>query len=162
MNQIGQVVARQGDVPLVIAQLPKSAKRIAVGKAILAYGEVTGHHHRFESGAVMYADGDDRYVEVPQGSVTTIKPTAVELFDERTIRVFDPKLGLCPDVAVRMPIGDLAKIENAIKESASLSFSGSLLRHEEHDAIIAEPQVYKSPGQREYTSADMEPIRVAD
>ena len=34
--------------------------------------------------------------------------------------------------------------------------------HDEHSAITLEPGVYEIVRQREYTSADMEPVRVAD
>jgi hypothetical protein len=34
--------------------------------------------------------------------------------------------------------------------------------HDEHSALTIEPGIYKLPAQREYTSADMAPLRVAD
>ncbi|MGD0053083.1 MAG: hypothetical protein ABSD03_14880, partial [Vulcanimicrobiaceae bacterium] len=107
---VGDTLYRQGDVPLVVAQLPPTAKRVDAGRVILAYGEQTGHHHRFESSAVLYADGDDRFVEV--GDVATaIAPTSVEPYDDSMIRVFDHTLGLADGLAVRMPASELAKIE---------------------------------------------------
>lgn len=45
--------ARQGDVFLVkVDKIPKGFKSRKTEKVILAYGEVTGHHHRFEGGNV--------------------------------------------------------------------------------------------------------------
>jgi hypothetical protein len=43
-----------------------------------------------------------------------------------------------------------------------MAASGVELRHEEHDTIVLEPGDYAIRIQREYTAADMEPIRVAD
>ena len=56
---------RQGDVFLVeIDRLPKGVKK---KDKILAYGEVTGHTHRFETqAATVYTDGDTQYVVVTQ------------------------------------------------------------------------------------------------
>ena len=57
---------RQGDILLQrIDKLPKELKK---KNNILAYGEATGHHHRFESGDVsVYIDnGNQQYVEILQ------------------------------------------------------------------------------------------------
>jgi len=46
--KIGNVVARQGDVGLILSELPKGAKRIPPNeknREVLAFGEVTGHSH---------------------------------------------------------------------------------------------------------------------
>ena len=53
---------RQGDVFLRrVTTIPAGLKKAADKKVILAYGEVTGHHHRFEGGNVtaFYKEGDD-------------------------------------------------------------------------------------------------------
>ena len=53
---------RQGDVLLVkVASIPDGFKSRKGGKVILAYGEVSGHHHRFECGNVtaFFKEGDD-------------------------------------------------------------------------------------------------------
>lgn len=39
---------------------------------------------------------------------------------------------------------------------------GATIVHEEHDTIILPPGLYEVVRQREYTSADMPPMRVAD
>ena len=52
-NPTNQYLVRQGDVGIVaVAALPKTAKADTPrqdDKVILAWGEVTGHHHRIES-----------------------------------------------------------------------------------------------------------------
>lgn len=50
MSKKTLVVARQGDVPLLrVSALPKGAVEVKPeNKVVLALGEVTGHHHRFE------------------------------------------------------------------------------------------------------------------
>lgn len=54
-------IARQGDVLLVpVAEIPVEAKPVpsADGRAILAYGEVTGHSHSIASGATLFRPDD--------------------------------------------------------------------------------------------------------
>jgi hypothetical protein len=64
------ITARQGDVLVLPEELPPMSKLIEVepdrGKAIVAYGEATGHHHAFSRAAVtVYRDeADARYVRV--------------------------------------------------------------------------------------------------
>ncbi len=58
---------RQGDVAASkVEKLPKgSTKVLNEGKIILAYGEVTNHHHRFEDGGVaLYEYEGDKYIKV--------------------------------------------------------------------------------------------------
>lgn len=66
-------VIRQGDVALVrVREIPKDAieQPVKGGKVILAYGEMTGHHHRFEfmdtsHNVKLYATaGGARYLDV--------------------------------------------------------------------------------------------------
>jgi len=68
-------VIRQGDVALVrVKAIPKDAieQPITGNKVILAYGEATGHHHRFEfvdtsQNVKLYvAHGGARYLEVSE------------------------------------------------------------------------------------------------
>jgi hypothetical protein len=70
-------VFRQGDVLLIaVDEIPAAAKKQpAKGKkVILALGEATGHHHRFEfmdtsQNVKLYvADGGARYVHVSKGA----------------------------------------------------------------------------------------------
>jgi len=54
-------MVRQGDVLLVpVKSIPTDLKSDNRPKCILAYGEVSGHHHRFEGGKVtaFYKEGD--------------------------------------------------------------------------------------------------------
>jgi len=63
-------VYRQGDVILVeVKAIPKGAKDVTPkGALVLAYGEVTGHAHKFKEdaeGLRMYqADSGERYIHV--------------------------------------------------------------------------------------------------
>lgn len=66
-------VFRQGDVLLIpVKTIPEDAKPqpLQNGKVILAFGEVTGHHHRFEfmdtseNARLFYAADGSRYLEV--------------------------------------------------------------------------------------------------
>lgn len=53
---------RQGDVLLIpVSEIPEGFKSRKDKKVILAYGEVSGHHHRFDCGTVtaFYKEGDD-------------------------------------------------------------------------------------------------------
>ncbi len=53
---------RQGDVLLFpVSEIPAEQTPKVSGKVILAYGEVTGHHHRFENENVrgFWKEGDD-------------------------------------------------------------------------------------------------------
>jgi hypothetical protein len=73
-------VLRQGDVCLVrVAQIPKDAEAQDVrgGKVILALGEATGHHHRFEfmnteHNVKLFHSGAGRYIEVGKGGATLL------------------------------------------------------------------------------------------
>jgi hypothetical protein len=63
---------RQGDVLLVrVKAIPSDATEQSIEgqKLTLAYGEVTGHHHRFEfmdtsHNVKLYSRGGDRYLDV--------------------------------------------------------------------------------------------------
>ena len=62
------MIIRQGDVLLeTVDEIPKGSK--VKDDKILAYGEVTGHHHRFETPQVtVYAQGDTQYAVVDKES----------------------------------------------------------------------------------------------
>lgn len=63
-------MVRQGDVLVrKVDALPKSAVQDGnTEKVILAYGEVTGHHHRIEAGAKKYVDPETQctYIEIAE------------------------------------------------------------------------------------------------
>ena len=67
-NKIGPF--RHGDVLIIPATIPDKAKKVAVDKIILAEGEVTGHKHQIEKGAVMFKFDDKTYLRVTKGSAT--------------------------------------------------------------------------------------------
>jgi len=152
---------RQGDVPLVpVARIPESAVELprTNGKVILAFGEVTGHHHRFESGscATKLRDGDgSEFVRVDDVELT-LRPTAIEDATKRDVRMEGMAL------PVRLEPAAFRAAETALRESRTLTLRGSVLTHEEHHGIVVAPGNYALPGQREYTAADMPAIRVAD
>jgi len=57
---------RQGDILLKPVKIPFSAKK-KDGK-VLAYGESTGHSHRFNDGVQLWEDGEKTYLQVFQPS----------------------------------------------------------------------------------------------
>jgi hypothetical protein len=105
-------VIRQGDVLLVLVKaIPKNAveQKIEGRKLILAFGEATGHHHRFEfvdstQKIKMYVtDGGARYVDVSApsdllheehstarvGAGKWLIPSQVEYTPKELVRVTD-------------------------------------------------------------------------
>lgn len=74
---------RQGDVLIIpVAGIPAGMKSSKPTKVILAYGEVSGHHHRFENGNVtqFYKEGDKEVGAQPiagggrlRGSATAVE-----------------------------------------------------------------------------------------
>ena len=150
---------RQGDVPLVsVSSIPASAVALPRQglKTVLALGEATGHHHRFESNAAtMLRDADGRdYLRIDDAPFS-LHPAAIEDAALRDVRMSD-------GIIVRFTPDQFVDAEMALSASKTLTVHGALLVHEEHAAIVIAPGTYAVPGQREYTSADMEPIRVAD
>jgi hypothetical protein len=153
---------RQGDVNLrPVAVRPTNLVPVARdnGRCILAYGEVTGHAHAFSGpGATLLRDERGRsFVEV--SGTTKLRPTAVieRNVDHCFMDIMD-RSGL----SFRFSLDDerAAKVEAAI--GTEIELPGEALVHEEHHAVVVMPGLYSLPGQREYTSADMAPIRVAD
>lgn len=70
---------RQGDVLIVpIKEIPSDLRYDVPDKVILAYGEVTGHHHHIKTGNVtaFYKEGDD--LTMSGGSNLRGTPTNVE------------------------------------------------------------------------------------
>ena len=159
MSNRSEIVVRQGDVVLIAADLPGGAAPLPAsdGKVIVAFGEATGHHHRFEGAATLYADGARRYVRVDDDAVVTITPIGIEPYDDRAFDVRE-----ADGSVTRLPLAALDEAEAAIKASATLTYPGAKLRHEEHSALVVAPGAYALPGQREYTSADMAPLPVQD
>jgi len=145
-------ILRQGDVLLVAVPKPKRLNKPAAlrsdGKIILAFGEQTGHHHRFHGGATLF---EDNTLHVPEKAKTVLRPTAVKTFGDNEIRVWTSDGAI-----VRMNAERMAEIETALKGELALTFPGSLLRHEEHDAVIIAPGYYRLPGQREFVAPEIE------
>lgn len=152
---------RQGDVILVSVSTATvnlgEPVRATKGDIVLAWGESTGHRHRFTDGAILYVTPHGRYVEVLQTATTIVHVRSVEQLRRDEIRVRD-----LDETTIRMDARRLAEIETAIREATALTYAGSLLRHEEHDAIIVAPGLYRLPSQRQYTGPRFEPVRVSD
>lgn len=149
---------RQGDVPIIPATIPSTATEIAKdarGRVILAWGEVTGHHHRFEDGngvALLEADGT-RYLRINDDAVTTLHPVSIsDDVDDRFARIMDAS-----GVTIKVAAGDVAEYTLG----AEVTLPGRLLVHEEHDAILVAPGTYRVPGQKEYVAPEIQ-RRVAD
>lgn len=73
------MIYRQGDVLLMPAKaIPANLKSDNRAKCILAYGEVSGHHHRFEGGHVtaFYKEGD---VGSPLGGGSNLRGSATDV-----------------------------------------------------------------------------------
>lgn len=74
---------RQGDVLLISVEgIPPGFQERKSEKTILAYGEVTGHHHRFEDNKVIafYKEGDPHAISggtALRGSRTDVEYVAV-------------------------------------------------------------------------------------
>lgn len=71
---------RQGDVLLVqVKEIPTDLKSDHRAKCILAYGEVSGHHHRFEGGKVtaFFKEGDTG--EPISGGTSMLRGSATEV-----------------------------------------------------------------------------------
>ncbi len=62
------MIYRQGDVLLVpVTSVPEGLKSDRPQKCILAYGEVTGHHHSIDADAAdWWKDGEQQYVSVKE------------------------------------------------------------------------------------------------
>jgi hypothetical protein len=150
---------RQGDVPIVpVASIPATAVEVprTGAKTILAYGEVTGHTHRFESSAAtMLRDSDGaEYLRVDDVALV-LHPVSVEDEARRDVQMVGGQI-------VRFSPADFASAEIAMLSSVALKLKGAMLVHEEHHGIVIAPGTYSLPGQYEYTSAMMPAIRVAD
>ena len=73
---------RQGDVLLIpVSAIPFSLKSSTPAKVVLAYGEVSGHHHRFESGNVtaFYKEGDADVGAQPIAGGGRLRGTATQV-----------------------------------------------------------------------------------
>lgn len=74
-------IYRQGDVLIrEVTSLPTGAKKLTTN--VLAYGEVTGHSHRFQGDAQLYGYGNELYMQVYQ-------PTYIE-HEEHQHKIVDP------------------------------------------------------------------------
>lgn len=133
-------INRQGDVYIQpIDAIPTGAKvaELDRGRVVLAYGEVTGHSHAFERGAipeVRVLDGA-RYFEIP---------------GKRTKAAQDAAREANAAIAKLDRYRNEAEIDALIREVAELHGCAAL-RHEEHKPIIHAPGIYKAWQQVEYT-----------
>lgn len=101
---------RQGDVLLVpVAGVPAGLKSRGVGKTILAYGEVTGHHHRFESDRVtsFYKEGEADFAGGGSGTALRGSRTDVEFV---SVGAGGADLVHEEHSAIHVPTGDYAVV----------------------------------------------------
>jgi hypothetical protein len=159
---------RQGDVILIpVDSIPANAVELDArqgGKVILAYGEVTGHHHRFEAGSyattLLRTDDGSTFLRV-EPTITRLVLHAIDDTEARDVSVEDGR-------TVRLTAEQFASAQATLAAAATLEIPavwyvpGAILWHEEHHGQVIPPGEYRLPGQRQYTSADMPPIRVAD
>lgn len=117
-------IIRQGDVLLrPITTAPRGPAKSNMDKTILAFGETTGHHHRFEHKGVVafFKEGDDAVGAQPIGG----GGGTLDRFIGEPTQI----------VAVTIPEG------------------GADLIHEEHTALHVPAGTYEVVRQREYVPA---------
>lgn len=62
---------RHGDVLIIpVVSIPAKAQEAASGKVVLAHGEVTGHAHRIDTGAMLFKFDDKTYLRVTKARAT--------------------------------------------------------------------------------------------
>lgn len=159
-----KMIARQGDVLLIpVDSVPEDAreKPLFKGHVVLAYGESTGHYHRFEdtTSRVMVSERgeylvvDDVEREITPKSIIEITKDAT---GEKLRVLYDAGRVICLNASM------FDEVERIINSLGTLKVRGSLLVHDEHDTIVYPPGKYQLPGQREFVSSDMSPVRVID
>jgi len=57
---------RHGDVVIIPGNIPENAKSDSNTKVVLAYGEVTGHSHRIDNGALLFKFNNKTYLRVTE------------------------------------------------------------------------------------------------
>lgn len=134
---------RQGDIALVqVASMPQGCELVAgqEAKIILAWGEVTGHHHRIED----HVDANLREQFAAQVEKTIPRPGAADEIAEAAISRAQAKARLW-----KAPNGEtfLEVLEPVT------------LRHEEHTEHTIPPGIYKQPTQVEYTPAELRRVQ---
>lgn len=151
---------RQGDVLIErIAKLPKELKAAdpIQGKTILAYGEVTGHHHAFSE------DECAKFIAVDGAEFFQVKGRKIQIrlpilrHWKNQVMVNHPKFGLIEFAEDTVEInGDYCLISGEF----------GLLKHDEHNTQGIPAGLYKGAGadktvhQREYSPSEIR--RVAD
>lgn len=98
---------RQGDVcivPVDASEVPKGAKPVARenGSIILAYGEVTGHHHGIVDPAAVLLSFDPRSVALPE--IRLPEERYLTLPEPATLRQFSSNPGEVEGVDLHGPI----------------------------------------------------------
>ena len=150
---------RQGDVAIIpTTAIPDGVTPIERddGRIVLAYGEVTGHAHAIldrDAELLAVTDTDDRFLRV-LGGLVAITPERI-FFDETAkcyiaIEANGNEFALSSEQATQLVVGETRVLQ------------GVTLQHEEHRWHVYAPGDYVVRRQREYTSADMPPLRVAD
>lgn len=136
---------RQGDVALVqVASLPPGCT-LAEGqekKIILAWGEMTGHHHRIED----HAPND---AHAP-GNPAARESAFLDAHPEAAAEIAEAAIARAKARLWKAPSG-----ETYLEVTEPVT-----LRHEEHTAHTIPPGIYLQPTQVEYTPAELR--RVAD
>jgi len=166
------MMIRQGDVPLALVNVQGrlSRKERVNGRAVLAWGEATGHHHSTSdiSADVFLDDQGREFFIVDQGATVCVTPSKLEVlevpqFSSDPRKVFRVHTS---QAVIRVDEERFKQAQKALEAATVLVWPGALLTHQEHDAIVIPPTMpgtaYTNPGQRSYVNADMPAIRVAD
>lgn len=141
--------ARQGDVLIVeVPAIPKDLKSRKDQKTILAFGEVSGHHHRFEGGNVtaFYKEGD---LGQPISGATALRGTRTDV----------EYISVAPATTRKVPVYGMQPTSQTYEDGSPImervqigeaDFAGADLIHEEHDTVNVPPGSYRIVRQREY------------
>lgn len=142
---------RQGDILIVpVNEIPTDAVKVDrdAGRAILAYGEVTGHAHAFkDADVVTFRDPklNELFFQVTGSHAGKFEGELIERNDARGYFLANAKID-GPARRVKF-LTSHATIEDGVIETNA---PFSLLEHDEHDAHAYKSGTYKVDRQREY------------
>lgn len=98
---------RQGDVGNITAEIPANAEKLEVKEVILAYGEVTGHKHRFDATHVdEFKTETERFYRVnKEAKLAKLDENTYEILEEGAILFHEEHDPITP------PVGDFRIIQ---------------------------------------------------
>jgi hypothetical protein len=164
-------IFRQGDVCLVqVDELPADCDLVPgqAQKIVLAWGEVTGHHHRIEDHVLAETVCPP---EVHKTATAASAPAKARSWHDKIVLAWGQVMGHHPRIEDHVLAETVHPSD--VRETATVVAAGAqakarlwrdkrgdrflevespvTLRHEEHTAHTVPPGVYKLPNQVEYT-----------